>query len=69
MRHGTNTAAGDGVTLTFSPHLVLFVFCVCTASEDSTVKLWDLPGRGLSGGSMGANDAVANLTFNCTAAR
>ncbi|CAN0013631.1 unnamed protein product [Sphacelaria rigidula] len=42
---------------------------MATASEDSTVKLWDLPGRGLSGGSMGANDAVANLTFNCTAAR
>lgn len=42
---------------------------MATASEDSTVKLWDLPGSCLGAGSMSADDAMADLTFNSTAAR
>lgn len=38
-------------------------------SEDSTVKLWSLPEGGLAEGNMGADDAIADLTFNYTAVR
>lgn len=52
----------------------IFLFAIHTldftsASEDSTVKLWSLPDGGLTQGSMRAEDAVADLTFNYTAVR
>lgn len=40
-----------------------------SGSEDSTVKLWRIPEGGLTGGHMGADDAVADLTFSYTAVR
>lgn len=49
--------------------------CLCltsplsAGSEDSTVKLWSLPESGLTAGSMGVDDALADLTFNYTAVR
>ncbi|CAN0518721.1 unnamed protein product [Ectocarpus sp. 12 AP-2014] len=47
----------------FQPNLM------ATGSEDSTVKLWSLPEGGLAEGNMGADDAIADLTFNYTAVR
>lgn len=38
-------------------------------SEDSTVKLWSLPDGGLANQNMGADDAMADLTFSYTAIR
>eukprot|EP00752_Nemacystus_decipiens_P003781 g3481.t1 len=53
-------------SISFSPfHASL----MATGSEDSTVKLWSLPEDGLTDGNMGAEDAMADLTFNYTAVR
>ena len=38
-------------------------------SEDSTVKIWSLPENGLTEGSMGADDAKADLSFSYTSIR
>ncbi|CAM9229512.1 unnamed protein product [Laminaria digitata] len=42
---------------------------MATGSEDSTVKLWSLPEGGLTECSMGADDALADLTFSYTSIR
>lgn len=51
--------------------VVCGVWCVVlrAGSEDSTVKLWSLPEGGLTECSMGADDALADLTFSYTSIR
>lgn len=45
------------------------MFLLTAGSEDSTVKLWSLPEGGLTECSMGADDALADLTFSYTSIR
>ena len=42
---------------------------VTSGSEDSTVKLWSLPESGMTEGSMGVDDAFADLTFSYSSIR